>query len=168
MALKLPRYFYLLMEKPLGGYFQLWSPYYQAAQCNQKTNIPVSSRWQVRSEKAKKITINTSHSYHQRSSPYASLNWSKSKARFSFNQPNRKIDTVDWGKKWLVDFNTGKTQLVLFDRSNNNGYIDVKMNGSILEEKSSFKMLGWPSLLNWIGVLTLSLLLKLPPSKLEL
>ena len=21
-------------------------------------------------------------------------------------------DTVDWGKKWLVDFNTGKTQLV--------------------------------------------------------
>ena len=49
---------------------------------------------------------------------------------------------MDWGKKWLVDFNTGKTQLVLFDRSNNNGYIDVKMNGSILEEKSSFKMLG--------------------------
>ena len=24
-------------------------------------------------------------------------------------------DTVDWGKKWLVDFNAGKTQLVLFD-----------------------------------------------------
>ena len=23
-------------------------------------------------------------------------------------------DTVDWGKKWLVDFNAGKTQLVLF------------------------------------------------------
>ena len=21
-------------------------------------------------------------------------------------------DTVDWGKKWLVDFNAGKTQLV--------------------------------------------------------
>ena len=27
---------------------------------------------------------------------------------------------------------------------------------------------GWPSLLNWIGFFTLSLLLKLPPSKLEL
>ena len=39
------------------------------------------------------------------------------------------------------DFNTGKTQLVLFDRSNNNGSIDVKMDGSVLEEKSSFKML---------------------------
>ena len=51
-------------------------------------------------------------------------------------------DTVDWGKKWLVDFNAGKTQLVLFDRSNNSCSIDVKMGGSILEEKSSFKMLG--------------------------
>ena len=51
-------------------------------------------------------------------------------------------DTVDWGKKWLVDFNAGKTQLVSFDHSNNNGSIDVKMGGSILEEKSSFNMLG--------------------------
>ena len=50
-------------------------------------------------------------------------------------------DTVDWGRKWLVDFNAGKTQLVLFDRSNNNGSIDVKMDGSVLEEKPSFKML---------------------------
>ena len=24
-------------------------------------------------------------------------------------------DTVHWGKKWLVDFNAGKTQLVSFD-----------------------------------------------------
>ena len=70
-------------------------------------------------------------------------------------------DTVDWGKKWLVDFNAGKTQLVLFDQSNNNGSIDVKTDWSVLEEKSS-------SLLNWIEVLTLSLLLKLPPRKLEL
>ena len=23
-------------------------------------------------------------------------------------------DTVNWGKNWLVDFNAGKTQLVLF------------------------------------------------------
>ena len=42
-------------------------------------------------------------------------------------------DTVDWGKKWLVDFNAGKPQLVLLDRANNNGSIDVKMGGSILE-----------------------------------
>ena len=47
-------------------------------------------------------------------------------------------DTVDWGKKWLVDFNAGKSQLVLFDWSNNSGSIDVKTDGSVLEEKSSF------------------------------
>ena len=51
-------------------------------------------------------------------------------------------DTVDWGKKWLVDFNAGKNQLVSFDWSNNNGSIDVKMDGSVHKEKSSFKMLG--------------------------
>ena len=55
-------------------------------------------------------------------------------------------DTVDSGKKWLVDFIAGKTQLVSFDRSNNNGSIDVKMDWSVLEEKSSFNMLD--SLLN--------------------
>ena len=52
-------------------------------------------------------------------------------------------DTVDWGKKWLVDFNAGKNQLVLFDQPNNNGCIDVKMDGCVLEKKSSFKMLCW-------------------------
>ena len=50
-------------------------------------------------------------------------------------------DTVYWGRKWLVYFNAGKTELVLFDWSNNTGAIDVKMDGSVLEEKSSFKML---------------------------
>ena len=60
-------------------------------------------------------------------------------------------DTVDWGKKWLVDFNAGKTQLVLFDQPNNNGSTDVKMGGSILEEKSLFKILGstFSSKLDW-------------------
>ena len=60
-------------------------------------------------------------------------------------------DTVDWGKKWLVDFNAGKSQLVSFDRFNNNGAINVKMEGSFLEEKSSFKMLGltFSSKLDW-------------------
>ena len=35
-------------------------------------------------------------------------------------------DTVDWDRKWLVDFNAGKMQLVSFDRSNNTSAIDVK------------------------------------------
>ena len=46
-----------------------------------------------------------------------------------------------------------KTQLVSFDRSNNNCSIDVKMDGSVLEEKSSFKMLGliFSSKLDWVS-----------------
>ena len=51
-------------------------------------------------------------------------------------------DTVEWGRKWLVDLIARKTQLVLFDRSKNNGSIDLKMDGAVLEEKSTFKMLG--------------------------
>ena len=60
-------------------------------------------------------------------------------------------DTVDWGKKCLVDFSAGKTQPVLFDQFNNNISIDVKMDGSVLEEKSSFTMLGliFSSKLDW-------------------
>ena len=41
---------------------------------------------------------------------------------------------MDRGRKWLVDFNAGKTQVVSFDQSNNIGAIDVKMDGSVLEE----------------------------------
>ena len=47
-------------------------------------------------------------------------------------------DTVDWARKWLVDFNSRKTQVVSFDWSNNTGAIDVKIDGSVLEEKFIF------------------------------
>ena len=45
----------------------------------------------------------------------------------------------------------GKTQLVSFDRSNNTFSINVKMDVSVLEEKLSFKMLGFifSSKLDW-------------------
>ena len=55
---------------------------------------------------------------------------------------NLTYETLDWGEKWLVDWSARQTQLVLFELFNNNGSIDVKMDGSVLEEKSSFKMLG--------------------------
>ena len=74
---------------------------------------------------------------------------------------------MDLGRKWLVDFNPGKTQLVSFNQSNNTGSVDVKNDGSVLEEKSSFKMLGLTFSSKLIGALTLSLLLKLLPRKLE-
>ena len=51
-------------------------------------------------------------------------------------------DTVDWGRKWFLDFKAGKTQLVSFDWSNNTGAIDVKIDGFDLEEKYSFITLG--------------------------
>ena len=41
---RLSCYFYLVIEKCLGCYFQILSPYYQAVQCNKKTSIPVSWR----------------------------------------------------------------------------------------------------------------------------
>ena len=58
---------------------------------------------------------------------------------------------MGWGMKWLVDFNAEKIQLVSFDQSNNTGAIDVKMDGSVIEEKSSFKMLKltFSSKLDW-------------------
>ena len=38
---------------------------------------------------------------------------------------NLIYETLDWGKKWLADFNAGKTQRISFDRSNSTGSIDV-------------------------------------------
>ena len=64
---------------------------------------------------------------------------------------------MDLDKKRLVDFNTGKTQLVLFDQSSNTGS-EVKMDRSVLEEKSSYKMLQFTfSFKLDLGLLTLSL-----------
>ena len=37
-------------------------------------------------------------------------------------------DTTDWGKKWLVYFNAGKTRDVSVGYSNNSSAIDIKMN----------------------------------------
>ena len=48
-------------------------------------------------------------------------------------------DTVDWGRKWLIDLNAEKTQMVSLDPSNNTGAINVKMDGFVLEEKKFFK-----------------------------
>ena len=75
--------------------------------------------------------------------------WQQLKLASDFEPDPR--DPVDWGREWFVDFNAGKTQLVLFDHSNNTGAIDVKIDGSVLEEKSSFQMLGltFSSKLDW-------------------
>ena len=74
-------------------------------------------------------------------------------------------DIVDWSRRWLVDFNAGKNQLVSFDQSNNTFAIDVKMYRSVLRKNDLLRCWCCLSLQNWIGALTLSQLLKVPPGK---
>ena len=66
MALKLPWYFYLLM-KPLGHYIQVWSLYHTVQWENTySSTLKVTGQvWEAK----KRISINTNHSYYQRSSP---------------------------------------------------------------------------------------------------
>ena len=44
-----------------------------------------------------------------------------------------------------------QTKMVSFDRANNNGSIDMEMDGSVFEEKQNFKILGltFPSKMDW-------------------
>lgn len=69
------------------------------------------------------------------------------------------LETVGCGQKRSVTFSVVKIQLVLFDRSNNSGTVNVKMNRSLFYEKPSLRMLEFSisSKLDW--VLLLSLLL---------
>ena len=88
-------------------------------------------------------------------------------------------NSIDWRRRWLVDLNAEKTQLVSFYRSNNTGAIAVEIDEGFccfffvfcffcfFEWKSCFKMQSWNSLLNCIESFKLSLLLKLTPRKLE-
>ena len=48
--------------------------------------------------------------------------------------------TIHLAKKCLVDVKAGRTQLVSFEQSKKTGAIDVKKDGYIFEEKSSFKI----------------------------
>ena len=50
--------------------------------------------------------------------------------------------TVDRDKKRLAHFNAEESKVSLFDQSNDSVAIDVRMDGLILEENSSFKILG--------------------------
>ena len=49
---------------------------------------------------------------------------------------------VDRGRKWFADFNAGKIQVVFFlYGTNSSDAVEVKMAGSVLDEKSFLKML---------------------------
>ena len=94
--------------------------------------------------------------------------WSKAATRDGCWTLLWSTNHFGWCRKWLVDFNAEKTQLLSFGRSHNTGATGMKKHEFVLEEKSSLKMLWLTfSLLNWTGTLTLPLLLKLLPRKLE-
>ena len=61
MALKLPQYFYLLMEKPLGRYFQVQSPYIRWHSATRKHLFlyPQGDRSDLGKPKKDKITLIT-------------------------------------------------------------------------------------------------------------
>ena len=48
---------------------------------------------------------------------------------------------MESGRKWIVDFNAGRTQLISFDWSNNIGAINVKMDWSVFCQKSSYHLI---------------------------
>ena len=66
-------------------------------------------------------------------------------------------DTVEWGKRWQITFNAGKTHLVSFHHWVNSGNIGIRMGEKMLEEESSFRMLGLSitSKLDWSTYISL-------------
>ena len=76
-------------------------------------------------------------------------------------------DTVDWDRKWLVDFNAWKTQWVLFDSCNNVVLLIWKWMGLFLRKNHLWRRWGWLSLPNLILALRLPIFVKLLPRTLE-
>ena len=60
--------------------------------------------------------------------------WFVAKLELAPKLESDQYNTADWGGKWLVDFNAGKTQFALFDRSNNCSAIDVKIHECFLRK----------------------------------
>ena len=75
-------------------------------------------------------------------------------------------DMVGWGRKWLVDFNAGKTWFCLTSLMTL-VLLMWKWMSLLSKKNNRLRCWGWLSLWNWIGAPTLSLLLKLSPRKLE-
>ena len=56
---------------------------------------------------------------------------------------------MDWGRKWLVDFNTGKAQLVSFNQSFNTGAIYLKMVDLFFRKNHLLSCWCFSSKLDW-------------------
>ena len=100
-------------------------------------------------DKTKSILFKTKFNIEQ-PEPLLFMAGSKLSNNFLELPSGPESETLDWGKKGVVDFNPRKTQLVLFDQCNNWGAIDVTVGGSALEEKLFLKMLkSFSSKLDW-------------------
>ena len=57
---------------------------------------------------------------------------------------NKDLQTIsEWGSKWLVAFNSSKTQTALYSRLKGDGApLNLQMSNSILEEKDTISLLG--------------------------
>ena len=52
---------------------------------------------------------------------------------------------MNWDRKWSDNYNAGKIKLVLYYLSNSTSAIDMRIDGCVLEENSSFKIFGLSS-----------------------
>ena len=76
-------------------------------------------------------------------------------------------DIMNWGRKQLVDFNTGKTQIILFELSNDTGCYWSEDEWVCPGVKIIFNMLALSFSSKFDLAVKLCLLLKLPTRKLE-
>ena len=75
-------------------------------------------------------------------------------------------DTVDWGRKWFVDFNTGKHDWFCLTDLKTPVLLMWKWMRLFMRKNYLLRCISWPSSkFDW--VLTLSQLLKLPPRNFE-
>ena len=52
---------------------------------------------------------------------------------------------LNWDRKWSDNYNAGKIKHVLYYLSNSTSAIDMRIDGCVLEENSSFKIFGLSS-----------------------
>lgn len=87
------------------------------------------------------LTIYTDNTTLYSKRNHASDSWQQRELACQLNYDLR--GTLVWSRKWLVNFNSGKTQLVIFDHLNTYGAIHVIRFESVFGEKSSLKILGF-------------------------
>ena len=69
------------------------------------------------------------------------LTWKKKQTKIGFWTKLYLLDTAYWSTKVIADFDDGKNNLDWFNCTNKSHFLDLKLDGIFLKEKSSFKIL---------------------------